>query len=94
MYSNEQVADYTKLLMKELQNHLNIMERQCMSENPNINVLALETGKCMKIYGLVSHFLGIYDGIDKSQGGFRESVWALEKREAELQSLNIEEDLT
>lgn len=79
MFSNEQVTDYTHRLMKELQHHLNIMEDQCRSEMPNVNILALEVGKCMKIYSLVSYFMGIYDGIDKAQGGFRESVRAFEK---------------
>lgn len=77
MYSNEQVAEYTKRLMIELQNHLNIMEDQCRAPSPNVNVISLEIGKCMKTYSLIAHFMGVYDGIDKSQGGFRESVWAL-----------------
>lgn len=83
MYSNEQVSQYITILMKELQAHLNNMEMQCVSDEPDVKVISLEVGKCMKIYSLVSHFMGIYDGIDKTKGGFRESVWALKKMEGE-----------
>jgi hypothetical protein len=76
MLSNEQLRDYNHRLLKELQNHLNIMEDQCRAPSPDVNVIALEIGKCMKIYSLVSYIMGIYDGVDKTQGGFRESVRA------------------
>lgn len=79
MLSNEQLKDYNHRLLKELQNHLNIMEDQFGSPNPDINILALEVGKCMKIYSLVSYIMGIYDNVDKTQGGFRESVRAFEE---------------
>lgn len=76
MLSNEQLKEYNHRLLKELQQHLNIMEDQCRAPSPDVNVLALEVGKCMKIYSLVSYIMGIYDGVDKTQGGFRESVKA------------------
>ena len=77
MFSNEQVSEAIRDIMIENQNHLNKIESQCVAENPNLTIIALESGKVMKNYTLLANFLGIFDGNDKQRGGFRESLWAV-----------------
>jgi len=80
MYSNEQIAESIRDIMIDNQNHFNRIEEQCKAEEPNLTIIALESGKAMRNYTLLANFLGVFDRIDKSKGGYRESLWAAEKK--------------
>lgn len=73
MFSNDQVTEYMNTLIKETENHLNDIELECKREVPNIGTISIGVGKVMKVYQLLSYFMGVYDGEPKNVGGFRES---------------------
>ena len=77
MYSNEQLAKLVIEYTKEMQYHINVIETEVKSAEPNLRAIALASGKLSKIYGLITEFVGTFSGQDWRIGGFRESVWAV-----------------